>query len=312
MDRGNGRLTAISRVATAVANPTYLVPHPSGGYLYVSHNGGTRISVFQIDAKIGTLSLVTDFASQTAGPGRMAVSPDGRFLYVSNDTPPGISIYAIDGGSAVPALQSTYTTGLTENRDIAMTADGKTVFASNVSAVDLSAFARDASTGALTHLNTLAFGGGSDPDGSYVDATGTTVITRMSGGGGIGLMKFGADGSLTSASVDAALNPWKDLAVGSRNILYHVENGTPAVTPLYLDAAAATLTTVGTAVATADTTPETAQLSPDESFLVVGCSGAITAEVFDLAEPGLIRSRGQTSIGSAGAMTDMVVVRVAD
>jgi 6-phosphogluconolactonase len=89
-DPGVGKLSALG-VAAESEDPSFLVVHPSGKYLYavneVDHFGATKsgaVSAFSIEAKTGKLTLLNQAATQGAGPCYISLDKTGKFVLVAN------------------------------------------------------------------------------------------------------------------------------------------------------------------------------------------------------------------------------------
>jgi 6-phosphogluconolactonase len=89
-DSDKGQLTAIG-VAAESTDPSFLVVHPEGKYLYAvneigNFNGGKTgaISAFAIDAKNGTLKFLNQVPSRGAGPCYISLDKNASFALVAN------------------------------------------------------------------------------------------------------------------------------------------------------------------------------------------------------------------------------------
>jgi len=89
-DAEKGQLTAIG-VAAEATDPSFLVLHPNGKYLYAvnevgNFNGGTTggLSAFSIDAQSGTLKLLNQVPTRGAGPCYVSLDKNSAFALVAN------------------------------------------------------------------------------------------------------------------------------------------------------------------------------------------------------------------------------------
>ena len=104
LDSNSGTL---SRVAAPVAvdQGDWLVPDPSGRFLYVGNSGSNTISAFKVDPTSGALTPIAGAPFATTGaatqldaaPG--AIDPSGKYLYVTSSVASNVSVYAIDHNS---------------------------------------------------------------------------------------------------------------------------------------------------------------------------------------------------------------------
>jgi 6-phosphogluconolactonase len=89
-DTDKGQLTAIG-VAVESTDPSFLVVHPNGQYLYAvneigNYNGGKTgaLSAFAVDAKSGTLRFLNQVSSRGAGPCYISLDKTASFVLVAN------------------------------------------------------------------------------------------------------------------------------------------------------------------------------------------------------------------------------------
>ncbi len=84
-----GRLSQI-KLAAATSNPTWMVFHPSGNFLYAIHevenyqgkNGA--VSAFAVNRGDGDLRLLNTVSSQGAGPAYLSLDAAGKYAFVAN------------------------------------------------------------------------------------------------------------------------------------------------------------------------------------------------------------------------------------
>ena len=109
-DPGVGKLISLG-VAAESEDPSFLVVHPSGKYLYavneIDHFGGQKsgaVSAFSIDPKTGKLTMLNQAATQGAGPCHISLDKTGKFALVANYDGGSIVVFPIrEGGSLAPA-----------------------------------------------------------------------------------------------------------------------------------------------------------------------------------------------------------------
>jgi 6-phosphogluconolactonase len=111
IDRKTGALTGPTSTALTGQEPTSVVAHPSGRFLYITNRGAAvanaiepnSVSVYQLDAingKIsGSTSSVGNGISTGSTPRRVIVHPSGKLLYVVLDRE--ITSYGINGSTGV-------------------------------------------------------------------------------------------------------------------------------------------------------------------------------------------------------------------
>lgn len=114
-DAEKGQLTPIG-VAAETPDPSFLVVHPNGKYLYSvneigNFNGGTTggVSAFAIDPKTATLKLLNQVSSRGAGPCHISLDASAAFALVANYDSGNIASFPIqaDGslGTAIGFVQ---------------------------------------------------------------------------------------------------------------------------------------------------------------------------------------------------------------
>jgi len=106
LDSKTGALTSVGLVAEA-ANPSFLVAHPSGKFLYSANETGGQagggVSAYAIDAKSGSLSLLNQQPSGGSGPCHLALDRDGRYLFVANYNGGSISAFPLENDGRLGA-----------------------------------------------------------------------------------------------------------------------------------------------------------------------------------------------------------------
>src|SRR6202171_5517200 len=89
-DPGTGKLSSLGAAAES-EDPSFLVLHPSGKYLYavneIDHFGAQKsgaASAFSIDHKTGKLTLLNQAATRGASPCHISLDKSGKFALVAN------------------------------------------------------------------------------------------------------------------------------------------------------------------------------------------------------------------------------------
>lgn len=143
------------------AGPRHMEFHPNGRQLYVVHEAGSVLRVFDYDAQRGALqatqtiaTLPADF-SGSSSPADIHVHPNGRFLYATNRRHDSIVSYAIDQADGRLTLLG-FTPACGQNpRTFVFTPDGALLLLNNVGSNAVVAFSIDPSTGSLTPNGTI-------------------------------------------------------------------------------------------------------------------------------------------------------------
>jgi 6-phosphogluconolactonase len=160
---------ALSQIAPPVAvdGHSWVVPHPSGRFLYVGINPysgiAAAIAAFNADPTNGTLTPVagSPFAAGNGSTSAAAVDPSGNYLYVANNVSNDISAYTIDqssgqltpiSGSPFPTRQAPTSVVIEPLGHFLYVSSGDTITAATgVSAYEIG------TTGALTEISGSPF-----------------------------------------------------------------------------------------------------------------------------------------------------------
>jgi 6-phosphogluconolactonase len=112
LDLASGALREVA-VSAPVVNPSYLVLHPSGGYLFTVNEvytpEGGAVSAYAIDAASGNLTFLNQQPSHGGAPCHLALAGNGRALVVANYQTGSVAVLPVgdDGrlGAASDVLQ---------------------------------------------------------------------------------------------------------------------------------------------------------------------------------------------------------------
>jgi len=108
MDTRTGAFTGQKLVAQ-VANPSWIVIHPSKKYLYavnevVNHQSGS-VSAFAIEPETGDLSPLNVVSSEGSGPAHMSLDASGKYGFVANYAGGTVAVLPIlEGGKLGAAV----------------------------------------------------------------------------------------------------------------------------------------------------------------------------------------------------------------
>ncbi len=100
-DDASGKLSLVG-VAAETPNPSFLVLHPNGKYLYAANeldkfNGeeSGAVSAFSIDRKSGKLKLLNQVASRGAGPCHITLDKTGKYVFVANYDSGTVAVFPV-------------------------------------------------------------------------------------------------------------------------------------------------------------------------------------------------------------------------
>ncbi len=98
-------------LAAATADPSWVVIHPNGKFLYAVNESGkaSTLTAFSIDSKSGKLTQLNQLPALGEDPCYLSFDKTGRFLFVANYTSGNIAVFPILGDGKLgehTALQS--------------------------------------------------------------------------------------------------------------------------------------------------------------------------------------------------------------
>jgi 6-phosphogluconolactonase len=112
VDPRTGRLSE-ARLVAKIANPSWIVIHPSKKYLYAinevsNHDGGSgSLTAFSIDPATGDLTALNTESSGGAGPAHMSLDAQGKYAFVANYAGGSIAVLPIrKDGSLGPVVDN--------------------------------------------------------------------------------------------------------------------------------------------------------------------------------------------------------------
>ena len=120
-DPATGKMSSV-QVAGETKDPSWVVVHPNGKYLYSVNEMGkaSAISAFAIDPKNGKLTLLNQLASLGEDPCFLSFDRTGKFLFVANYTSGNVAVFPLlaDGklGEHTALQQDSGTLGLNKER----------------------------------------------------------------------------------------------------------------------------------------------------------------------------------------------------
>jgi 6-phosphogluconolactonase len=149
IDAATGALGLVGTISAGI-DPVSVVVDPTGKFAYVANSGSNNISMYTVDATIGTLT----FTGVLAGTGPLAVTPGGKFAYAANSGSNNVLMYAIDATTGGLTSTGVMAAG-TYPASVAVDPTGKFAYVANSGSNDVSMYSIDAATGALTLIGTV-------------------------------------------------------------------------------------------------------------------------------------------------------------
>jgi 6-phosphogluconolactonase len=95
-DADTGKLTP-KGVAAETRDPSWLVVHPSGKYVYAANEAGkaSAVSAFAVDATSGKLTLLNQMPSLGNDPCHLSLDKTGKFVFVANYSSGTVAVFPI-------------------------------------------------------------------------------------------------------------------------------------------------------------------------------------------------------------------------
>lgn len=120
-DSATGKLTS-KGVAAETPDPSWIVLHPSGKFLYAANESGKRstITAFSVDAKSARLTQLNQLPALGEDPCHLSVDRTGKYLFVANYSSGNVVVFPIlpDGrlGEHTANVKDTGTLGPNKKR----------------------------------------------------------------------------------------------------------------------------------------------------------------------------------------------------
>ncbi len=95
-DAATGKLTP-KGVAAETRDPSWVVVHPNGKYLYAANEAGkaSAVSAFAVDAKSGNITLLNQMPSLGNDPCYLSLDKTGKYVFVANYSSGTIAVFPI-------------------------------------------------------------------------------------------------------------------------------------------------------------------------------------------------------------------------
>ena len=167
-DAATGKMSALE-LAGETQDPSWVVVHPNGKYLYAANEMGkpSTVSAFAINPASGKLTLLNELPALGEDPCHLSFDRSGRFLFVANYTSGTVAVFPIraDGslGEHTAALEDKGATGPNKKRQdrshahwIAPSEHNRFVYVADLGLDRVLVYAFDASKGTLAPLTEAA------------------------------------------------------------------------------------------------------------------------------------------------------------
>jgi 6-phosphogluconolactonase len=96
LDTATGKMSALE-LAAETKDPSWVLVHPSGKYLYAANEmgKGSTVSAFAIEPKTGKLTLLNELPALGLDPCHLSFDVSGKFLFSANYTSGNVVVYPI-------------------------------------------------------------------------------------------------------------------------------------------------------------------------------------------------------------------------
>ena len=160
-DPATGKMSA-PELAAETKDPSWVIVHPSGKYLYAANEHGkdSTVSAFAIDAKSGKLTLLNQLSAIGEDPCHLAFDRSGKYLLVANYSSGNVVVFPILSGGKLgehtAALTNQGEHGPHKNQTgphahwVAPSKDNHTVYVADLGLDKVLAYKFDATSGTLT------------------------------------------------------------------------------------------------------------------------------------------------------------------
>jgi 6-phosphogluconolactonase len=152
----SGELTPLG-LAVETVNPSWLLTHPNGRFLYAANESERTVSAFSIEAKTGKLTLLNQVPSGGSSPCHLVL--DGKYLIVANYGNGSVASFPVkeDGSLGEVAALIQHSGKSIERRQrgphahaVVLSPDHKYLFVPDLGLDQVVAYRVDSTNGALT------------------------------------------------------------------------------------------------------------------------------------------------------------------
>jgi len=154
----SGELTPIGLAAESL-NPSWLLTHPDGQFLYAANESEGTVSAFSIDRSTGLLTLLNRVSAGGRTPCHLVIEKTGKYFMVANYGSGGVASFPIqeDGSLGEPAAimqHSGHSIGRRQRgpraHAVVLSPDHRFLFVPDLGLDQVVSYALDATNGGLT------------------------------------------------------------------------------------------------------------------------------------------------------------------
>jgi 6-phosphogluconolactonase len=309
------------------SNPSALVPHTSGDFLYVTDFSGNDVTQLDINASNGNLSVPvslsivsttnpTNIFATDKGPVSLVMSPTAPFLFAVNQTSGDVNVYTVDPGTGslgLPKDSLFQIVPASHPSSVAILPTGNFLFVANATEGTIAVFNIDGN-GALAQAGLpTSVGAGATPTSIAVDHSGRFLyVTDPAHNAVVGFsIQTGGVLSPIQGSPFAAGATPIGLGIDPQGaLLFAANSGSNNVSAYAIDSSSGALGQVsGSPFATGGVGPSAIAVDADTSFAYVTEQGSHDIAAFRIASNGALQPVKGSPFGVATAATSITVVR---
>jgi 6-phosphogluconolactonase (cycloisomerase 2 family) len=309
------------------SNPSALIPHTSGDFLYTADFSGNDVILLDINAGNGNLSVPvslsivnpvnpTNIFATDKGPVSLVMSPTAPFLFTANQTGSDITGYTVDPGTGTlgviaggqfPIVPASHPSSM------AISPKGDFIFVANGAEGTIAVF-NIAGNGVLAQAGLpTSVGSGATPTSIAIDHSGRFLyVTDPAHNAVVGftIQSGGALSPINGSPFAAGAAP-VGLGIDPEGaLLYVANNGSNNVSAYAIDASSGALGAVaGSPFPTGGVGPSAVAVDPETSFVYVTEQGSHDIAAFSIASNGALQPVKGSPFGVATAATAITVVR---
>ncbi len=159
LDLDSGKLKDL-KLAARTPNPSFLVIHPNGKYLYaVGEMKDGFIRSFSIDPKTGKLKKINQQSSGGKGPCHLSMDKEGKYLFAANYSSGSAAVFPVNqDGSLKPASSIVQHNGCSVTKrqkgphahSINLSNDGRFIYVADLGMDKIMTYKFDSNTGCLS------------------------------------------------------------------------------------------------------------------------------------------------------------------
>jgi 6-phosphogluconolactonase len=268
-DANSGKLTPLG-VAAETPDPSWVVLHPSGKFLYTANEAGksSMVSAFSVDAQSGKLTLLNQLPALGEDPCYISFDKTGKYVLVANYTSGNVVVFPVgaDGKLGAPTANARDEGKLGPNKErqegphahwVQVSPDNHFLVVADLGLDAMLSYRFDSTKGTLTpnkpfFLRPLTAGGGprhaaSSSDGGYfyVLSEMSSTVTTFAFATGHGVFGYLGTISMLPAGFSGRNDAAEIATHPNGKFLYTSNRGRDSIAAFRIDSTTGRLTAAG-------------------------------------------------------------------